>query len=105
MKSKTTFLNCVAGNCLLLGLLSTGAADQVSQQYQDISKPQPMRTERAIVYQTPVPGTVLLQFKLFDNQTWCTIYMKTSTWAAIEANDGKLPADAEIGSFQCDKQP
>ncbi len=64
----------------------------------------PMRTEQAIVYATPIKNTVILEFKLYDNQTWCWLYLKKETWDAIRANGGELPANTNMGQLQCQRR-
>ncbi|MEX1266566.1 MAG: hypothetical protein WEA08_06560, partial [Woeseia sp.] len=67
-------------------------------------EPLPMRTEQAIVYATPIKNTVILEFKLYDNRTWCWLYLKKATWDAIRANGGELPEHLGIGQLQCERR-
>lgn len=64
----------------------------------------PMRTEHAIVYATPIKNTVILEFKLYDNKTWCWLYLKKETWDAIRANGGELPEHTNMGQLQCERR-
>ena len=63
-----------------------------------------MRTTQAIVYATPIKNTVILEFKLYDNKTWCWLYLKKATWDAIRANGGELPEHANMGQLQCERR-
>lgn len=65
--------------------------------------PLPMRTEQPIVYATPISNFVILEFKLYDNRTWCRLYIAKATWHQVLANGGKLPARADPGELQCEK--
>lgn len=67
-------------------------------------EPLPMRTEHAIVYATPIKNTVILEFKLHDNKTWCWLYLKKETWDAIRANGGELPEHTNMGQLQCERR-
>lgn len=64
----------------------------------------PMRTPQAIVYATPIKNTVILEFKLYDNRTWCWLYLKKETWEAIRANGGALPEHTNMGQLQCERR-
>lgn len=64
----------------------------------------PMRTKQAIVYATPIKNTVILQFKLYDNKTWCWLYLKKETWDAIRANGDELPEHTNMGQLQCERR-
>ena len=66
--------------------------------------PLPMRTEQPIVYATPISDFVILEFKLYDNRTWCRLYIAKATWDQVLANSGKLPGGADPGELQCDKR-
>ena len=67
-------------------------------------EPLPMRTQQAIVYATPIKNTVILEFKLYDNKTWCWLYLKKTTWEAIRANDYELPEHMHKGQLQCERR-
>ena len=67
-------------------------------------EPLPMRTEHAIIYATPIKNAVILEFKLYDNKTWCWLYLKKETWDAIRANDGELPEHMNMGQLQCERR-
>ena len=67
-------------------------------------EPLPMRTEHAIVYATPIKNTVILEFKLYDNKTWCWLYLKKETWEEIRANGGELPEHTDMGQLQCQRR-
>ena len=67
-------------------------------------EPLPMRTEHAIVYATPIKNIVILEFKLYDNKTWCWLYLKKETWDAIRANGGELPEHTNMGQLQCERR-
>ena len=79
---------------LLAGLAVAGTDDEAL----------PMRTTQAIVYATPIKNTVILEFKLYDNKTWCWLYLKKATWDAIRANGGELPQHANMGQLQCERR-
>jgi hypothetical protein len=79
---------------LLGGLAVAGTDDE----------PLPMRTKQAIVYATPMKSTVILEFKLYDNKTWCWLYLKKETWDAIRANGGELPEHTNMGQLQCERR-
>ena len=79
---------------LLAGLTVASADDE----------PLPMRTQQAIVYATPIKNTVILEFKLYDNKTWCWLYLKKATWEAIRANGHELPDDMNRGQLQCERR-
>ena len=66
--------------------------------------PLPMRTEQPIVYATPISNFVILEFKLYDNRTWCRLYIAKATWEQVLANDGNLPAGADPGELQCEQR-
>ena len=66
--------------------------------------PLPMRTEQPIVYATPISNFVILEFKLYDNRTWCRLYIAKASWDQVLANGGKLPAEADPGELQCEKR-
>jgi hypothetical protein len=79
---------------LLGGLAVAGTDDE----------PLPMRTKQAIVYATPMKSTVILEFKLYDNKTWCWLYLKREAWDAIRANGGELPEHTNMGQLQCERR-
>ena len=64
--------------------------------------PLPMRTEEPIVYATPIKTMVILEFKLYDNKTWCRLYIEKAVWEVIRANNGELPEDSDKGQLQCE---
>lgn len=66
--------------------------------------PLPMRTEQPIVYATPISNFVILEFKLYDNRTWCRLYIAKAIWEQVLANGGKLPAGLDPGELQCERR-
>lgn len=64
----------------------------------------PMRTDAPLVYETPLRNAVILEFQLYDNETWCWLYLKKAVWDAIRANDGEVPDDLDIGQLQCERR-
>lgn len=63
-----------------------------------------MRTEAPLVYETPLKNAVILEFQLYDNETWCWLYLRKSVWNAIRANGYEVPADLDIGRLQCERR-
>ena len=64
----------------------------------------PMRTEAPLVYESPLKNTVILEFQLYDNETWCWLYLRKDVWEAIRANGDEIPADLDIGQLQCERR-
>jgi hypothetical protein len=79
---------------------NTAVADDASPP----AAPLAMRIEHPIVYATPIKNVVILEFKLYDNKTWCRLYIEKQTWDAIRANGGKLPSGADRGQLQCEQR-
>ena len=67
-------------------------------------KPLPMRTEGAIVYATPITSMVILEFKLYDNKTWCRLYIRKEAWELAKANGGELPPEIDPGQLECERR-
>jgi hypothetical protein len=67
-------------------------------------EPLPMRTEQPIVYATPIKNTVILEFKLYDNKTWCWLYIEKEVWDEVRQKGGLLPAGADKGQLQCERR-
>lgn len=66
--------------------------------------PLPMRTGQPIVYATPIENAVILEFKLYDNKTWCRLYIAKEAWHELRANGGKLPRGADLGQLHCEQR-
>jgi len=64
----------------------------------------PMRTKAPLVYETPLKNAVILEFQLYDNETWCWLYLRKDVWDAIRANSGEVPPDLDIGRLQCERR-
>lgn len=64
----------------------------------------PMRTKAPLVYETPLKNAVILEFQLYDNETWCWLYLRKDAWDAIRGNGGEAPADLDIGRLQCERR-
>lgn len=64
----------------------------------------PMRSEAPLVYETPLNNAVILEFQLYDNETWCWLYLRKDVWEAIRANGDQIPADLDIGQLQCERR-
>lgn len=64
----------------------------------------PMRTKVPLVYETPLKNAVILEFQLYDNETWCWLYLRKNVWQATRANSGEVPADLDIGRLQCERR-
>jgi hypothetical protein len=64
----------------------------------------PMRTKAPLVYETPLKNAVILEFQLYDNETWCWLYLRKDVWDAIRANGFEVPADLDIGRLQCERR-
>ena len=64
----------------------------------------PMRTKAPLVYETPLKNAVILEFQLYDNETWCWLYLRKNVWDAIRANGFEVPADLDIGRLQCERR-
>ena len=80
---------------LALGVVSTEAgSDEVL----------PMRTKAPLVYETPLKNAVILEFQLYDNETWCWRYLRKNVWDAIRVNGFEVPADLDIGRLQCERR-
>ena len=80
---------------LALGVVSTEAgSDEVL----------PMRTKAPLVYETPLKNAVILEFQLYDNETWCWLYLRKNVWDAIRVNGFEVPADLDIGRLQCERR-
>lgn len=85
----------VAAAAVLLGGTSVAAAD---------SPVLPMRTDEPLVYATPFSNAVIVSFRLYDNKTWCRLYVRKEVWEAAKANGGKVPKDMDIGELQCEEK-
>ena len=66
--------------------------------------PLPMRTVQPIVYATPISHAVILEFKLYDNKTWCWLYVRRDTWGEARTRDGQLPDGVDMGQLQCERR-
>lgn len=64
----------------------------------------PMRTTAPLVYETPLKNAVILEFQLYDNETWCWLYLRKDAWDAVRANGYEVPADLDIGRLQCERR-
>jgi len=64
----------------------------------------PMRTKAPLVYETPLKNAVILEFQLYDNETWCWLYLRKDAWDAIRANGYEVPAGLDIGRLQCERR-
>lgn len=92
--------NSLAVLALVVMLSAWGFADTVIAD----DAPLPMRTEQPIVYATPIPSMIILEFKLYDNKTWCRLYIEKAVWQVIQANGGELPAGADKGQLRCEQR-
>lgn len=70
----------------------------------DGAAPLPMRTQAPIVYATPIADMVILEFKLYDNRTWCRLYIARDVWDHARVHDNRLPAGADAGQLHCDQR-
>lgn len=66
--------------------------------------PLPMRTRAPIVYATPIANMVILEFKLYDNRTWCRLYIAKAVWERARANGDELPPSADAGRLDCEQR-
>lgn len=71
---------------------------------EDSDAPLPMRTEAPIVYATPIENMVILEFKLYDNVTWCRLYIAKDTWDRARANGNELPSGTDTGHLDCEQR-
>lgn len=96
MRRKTTLLGVV----VLASVMSAEAADSVPKAGEVL----PMRSKAPLVYETPLRNAVILEFQLYDNETWCWLYLRKDVWKAMREDDGDLPADVDIGQLQCERR-
>ena len=74
----------------------TASADQ---------QPLPMRERgESLVYETPFKNMVILEFILYDNKTWCRLYVRKEAWEAAKQNGGYLPEELDPGQLQCEQR-
>lgn len=85
----------------LVALLAAASAPTAAS---DPDAPLPMRTEAPIVYATPIESMVILEFKLYDNRTWCRLYIAKDIWERVRANGDTLPAGTDAGQLHCERR-
>lgn len=85
----------------LIALLALASGPAVGS---DDEAPLPMRTKAPIVYATPIDDMVILEFKLYDNRTWCRLYIARDAWEHARAHGKRLPAGADAGQLHCERR-
>ena len=85
---------------IMIGLLALGAASTATGGDEVL----PMRSEAPLVYETPLRNAVILEFQLYDNETWCWLYLRKDVWEQARANGDEVPADLDIGQLQCERR-
>lgn len=80
------------------------ALASVPAEGSDEEAPLPMRTEAPIVYATPIADMVIVEFKLYDNRTWCRLYIAQDAWEHARAHGNRLPAGADAGRLHCERR-
>lgn len=86
----------------LIALLAVAGACPATAS--DGQTPLPMRTRAPIVYATPITNMVILEFKLYDNRTWCRLYIAKAVWERARANGDALPPGADAGRLDCEQR-
>lgn len=63
-----------------------------------------MRAAEPLVYATPLSNMVILEFTLYDNKTWCRLYIQKEAWELAKANGGELPVEIDPGQLECERR-